>query len=92
MLCFPRRNIMVKREECKMMTYDEIEKGMLLRLEKMHKYEPSYIVRVVDKSVQNINGVEAHFIVIEDPEHPNKLISKSPSLFKPYFEETDHFH
>jgi hypothetical protein len=72
-----------------MMTYDEIEAGMLLRLEKTHKYEPSYIVKVVGKTTKNINGFEAPFIVIEDPEHPNKLISKSPSLFRPYFEESE---
>lgn len=69
------------------MTYDEIEIGMLLRTEKTHKYEPSYIVRVMGKTVKNISGIEAHFIVIEDPEHPHELISKSPSLFRPYFEE-----
>jgi hypothetical protein len=68
-----------------MMTYEEIQVGMLLRLEKTHKYEPSYVVRVVDKFAKIINGCEAHFIVIEDPEHPNQLINKPPYLFQPYF-------
>jgi len=72
-----------------MMMYDEIEIGMLLRLEKTHKYEPSYIVQVIGKSVEHINGFEAKFIVIEDPERPNRLIRKSPCLFYPYFEHTD---
>jgi hypothetical protein len=72
-----------------MMTFKEIEKGMLLRLEKSHKYEPSYIVEVVDKNIRMINGVEAKFIVIEDPEHPHHLISKPPCLFSPYFEEEE---
>jgi hypothetical protein len=76
--------------ECCMMTFDEIEKGMLLRLEKTHKYEPDYIVEVVDKDIRMINGVEAYFIVIEDPEHPNHYISKPPCLFQPYFEEEEH--
>jgi hypothetical protein len=71
-----------------MMTYNEIEIGMLLRLEKTHKYEPSYIVRVLGKSLKNINGQEVPLIVIEDPEHPHELISKSPSLFQPFFENT----
>lgn len=71
------------------MTYDEIEVGMLLRLEKTHKFEPSYIVKVVGKSIKNINGFEAHFIVIEDPEHPKKLISKSACHFRPYFEKSE---
>ncbi|MBT2733718.1 hypothetical protein [Bacillus sp. ISL-7] len=72
-----------------MMTYDEIEIGKLLKLEKTHKYEPGYIVQVIGKSVENINGFEAQFIVIEDPERPNRLIRKSPCLFYPYFEHTD---
>lgn len=75
--------------ECHMMTFNEIEKGMLLRLEKTHKYEPSYVVKVVDKSVRIINGIEAQFIVIEDPENPNHFISKPPGLFQPYFEEIE---
>lgn len=62
---------------------------MLLRIEKTHKYEPSYIVQVMGKTGENINGFEAHFIVIEDPDHPNRLIRKSPCLFYPYFEHTD---
>lgn len=74
-----------------MMTYEEIEIGMLLRIEKTHKYEPSYIVQVIGKSLENINGFEAQFIVIEDPEHPNRLIRKSPCLFYPFFEHTDPF-
>jgi hypothetical protein len=75
--------------ECSMMTFKEIEKGMLLRLEKTHKYEPSYVVKVVDKDIRIINGVEAQFIVIEDPEHPNHFISKPPCLFQPYFDEDE---
>lgn len=70
-----------------MLTYDEIKIGMLLKLEKTHKYEPSYIVKVLGKSEKIINGIEAHFIVIEDPEHPKQLVSKPPCLFKPYFEQ-----
>lgn len=89
MLRLPISNIIVTKGGINMMTYDEIEIGMLLRIEKTHKYEPSYIVQVVGKSVENINGYEAHFIVIEDPEHPNKLIRKSPGLFYPYFEQSD---
>lgn len=72
-----------------MLTYDEIEIGMLLELEKTHKYEPSYIVKVIDKSEKIINGVTVHLIVIEDPEHPHQLISKPPCLFKPHFEENE---
>lgn len=74
---------------CSMMTFKEIEEGMLLRLEKTHKYEPSYVVKVVGKDTRVINGVEAQFIVIEDPEHPNCLISKPPCLFQPYFDEIE---
>ena len=72
-----------------MMTYEEIQVGMLLRLEKTHKYEPSYIVKVVDKFAKIINGYEAHFIVIEDPEHPNQFINMPPYLFHPYYGHTE---
>jgi hypothetical protein len=74
---------------CSMMTFKEIEEGMLLRLEKTHKYEPSYVVKVVGKDTRVINGVEAQFIVIEDPEHPNRLIRKPPCLFQPYFDQKE---
>lgn len=72
-----------------MMTFKEIEKGMLLKLEKTHKYEPCYVVKVVDKDVQVINGVEAQFIVIEDPLNPHHFLRKPPCLFQPYFDEEE---